>query len=83
MRPVKFTLQTYAERRLRAQTRGYPIPKWVCFCQDMLDLGLDVRFVDAKTTVSKYVYLRKNGRQFKVRFSYRRCKKSGLIQEER
>lgn len=69
MKPQKFTLKIYARRRFLAQTRGYPIPKWVDFCAQMVDLGFHVTFIDAKSTVSKYVYVSKGVKVFKVRFS--------------
>lgn len=68
--PQRFTTQVLAERRLRAQTRGYPIPKWVRFCQLMREKHFKVFFYDSRSTVSKYVYIRRKGHsQFKVRFS--------------
>lgn len=48
---------------------GYPLPKWISFCREMLDLGLNVKLYEAKSTVSKYVYLKRGKKEFKVRFS--------------
>jgi hypothetical protein len=55
----------------RYHNAGYSTPKWLQFCSAMLEYGFTVHYYDAKTTVSKYVYVinEKNGEQVKVRFS--------------
>ena len=55
------------EMHLRRQ--GYSTPRWIEFSMTLLKEGYDVLLVAAKTTVSKYIYVRKGDKQFKVRFS--------------
>ncbi len=50
----------------------YPVPKWIQFCDAMLDIGYKVRLIRAKTTYSKYIYVRNGRTQYKVRFSNHR-----------
>jgi len=49
--------------------KNYPIPKWIKFCDTMLDLGFVVRLHKSNTTRSKYVYIEKDGKVTKIRFS--------------
>lgn len=44
-------------------------PKWVQFCRTMLGHGFTVVLYEARETVSKYVTVERDGKQFKVRFS--------------
>ncbi len=50
-----------------------PPPKWIQFCQSMLTKGWKISLYRAKTTVSKYLYVRKDTynrtKIFKIRFS--------------
>lgn len=48
---------------------GWPVSKWIIFCEQLLARGYQVVVYEAKTTRSKYVYVVKDRRQFKVRFS--------------
>jgi len=70
MKLERFDLQKYAQLRLNYQQAGYVLPKWVQFCAIFaLDLGFNVEYYDSKSTVSKYVYVKKGRKKFKVRFS--------------
>lgn len=51
------------------QKAGYPVSKWLIFCETMLNRGYKVSVYCAKTTYSKYVYVHKGSKSFKVRFS--------------
>lgn len=53
--------------------KGYSIPKWIQFCETMLSHGWSVSLHRAKTTVSKYVYIRKGKKNLKIRFSNHRA----------
>jgi len=45
-------------------------PKWIEYCEFMLNLGLKVTLYEAKVGVSKYVTVQMHGKgKFKVRFS--------------
>jgi hypothetical protein len=49
--------------------KGYPVPKWIQFSEAMLDMGFSVDMQESKSTVSKYLYLKKGDKKFKIRFS--------------
>lgn len=44
-------------------------PKWVKFCYTMLEHGWNIFLHRAKTTRSKYIYIIKDKRNYKIRFS--------------
>ena len=67
MRPLSNDYLNYREGL--AKMKGFPKPKWITFCEVMLRRGFAVSLHEAKTTVSKYIYVSKYGEQFKVRFS--------------
>lgn len=48
---------------------GYPVPKWIKFCETMIKHGWRVKVYQAYKTVSKYIYIRKGKFEYKVRFS--------------
>lgn len=57
-------------KSLSLQSKGYPIPKYIQFCTTLLDLKYTVTLYEAKSTVSKYVTVLKQGyAPYKVRFS--------------
>jgi hypothetical protein len=49
--------------------KGYSIPKWITFCEVMLQNNWKVILHEAKSTHSKYIYASKNDKKVKVRFS--------------
>jgi len=53
----------------KAVFSGYQKPKYIEFCEDALSLGLEVYIYEARKTRSKYVYLSRINKRFKVRFS--------------
>lgn len=69
MQPDRATYRLLRKASLKSTSKGYDIPKWIVFCYAQLLRGRDVWVYDAVMTVSKYVYVRDKGRQFKVRFS--------------
>lgn len=52
---------------------GWPVPKWIVFCEKMIDAGWKVSLYRAKTTVSKYIYIHKEKNVLKIRFSNHRA----------
>lgn len=53
-------------------TAGYPKPKWIYFCEEILCMGFIVELYEARQTKSKYITVRQQNnrsRSFKVRFS--------------
>lgn len=48
---------------------GYPIPKWIEFSETLIKWGCEVELLEAKTTYSKYLYVKKGRENIKVRFS--------------
>lgn len=59
-------------RKFLKKRRGlgiHPAPKWVGFCETMMDMGFGVDLYQAKSTVSKYITVRHHQKTFKVRFS--------------
>src|SRR5690606_37361076 len=70
------------DRKRRLAEGGYPVSKWITFCEHLLGLGFAVYLHEARTTRSKYVYVTRGGRggAFKVRFSNHR---PAMSQEDR
>lgn len=49
---------------------GYPVSRWISFCEVMLGHGLTVTLYEAKQTRSKYITVAREGQKpYKVRFS--------------
>lgn len=69
MHDLTITKKFLAERARRAIAGGYPVPKWVQFCEAMLAKGYTVTLYEARKTVSKYLFVYNAGQRFKVRFS--------------
>lgn len=70
-------LETISERH---KAKGYPEPRWIFFCIQMISCGFTVNVHRAKTTKSKYVYVTAMDRTVKVRFSDH---KASAVQEEK
>ncbi len=47
----------------------YGKQKWIEFCEHLLNDGFELSLYEARETVSKYITVKHNGREFKVRFS--------------
>lgn len=56
-------------RKRKLENGGYPISKWILFCEEMHLRGLETWVSEAVTTRSKYVHVMKDDKMFKVRFS--------------
>ena len=53
----------------RYKNSRYSLPKWISFCETMLELGYEVSVYMSKTTFSKYVYVSNGKKTVKIRFS--------------
>jgi hypothetical protein len=50
--------------------KGWNVPpKWIKFCYVMLENNWIISLYRAQTTRSKYIYIKKNKRNYKIRFS--------------
>lgn len=49
--------------------KGYPVPKWITFCQTLMSEGYEIVLYEARQTVSKYVTVQRGAKRYKVRFS--------------
>jgi hypothetical protein len=61
---------------------GYPVPKWIIFSEKMLELGFIVSLHKAKSTYSKYIYLNKGLKKYKVRFSNHRANRGAELSND-
>lgn len=77
------TEQYLSDRADRLTRIGYSTPKWINFCELMLQAGLKVKLYEARRTVSKYVTVSNNcGKEFKVRFSNHKPIKAREVGED-
>lgn len=53
----------------KERAHKFPPAKWIEFCEICLDSGFSVSLYEARKTFSKYVTVRRGGKQFLVRFS--------------
>ena len=62
----------------------WPVPKWIMFCEQMIDLGFIVHLYRSKTTVSKYIYLKEKGKKekIKIRFSNHKANYHQEVEKE-
>ena len=57
-------------QNLKESYRGnYSVPKWITFSEILLYGGWCVRLHRSRSTVSKYLYISKEDKEYKVRFS--------------
>jgi len=60
----------YLEHRTRVlDNMGYKKAKWIELCEVLLKNGFEISLYEARNTVSKYLTLKRDGKEFKVRFS--------------
>jgi hypothetical protein len=69
-------LKPYYERS------GYSIPKWIIFSEKMLELGFKVDLHKAKTTVSKYIYITRGLKKYKIRFSNHKANRNAELSDD-
>lgn len=63
----------YLERKkAKLAEGGWPVSKWITFCEKMIAAGFSVFVYEAKSTRSKYIYVVQEKRSFKLRFSNHR-----------
>lgn len=77
---LKVTRKFLVERKNRSAHAGYGIPKYIEFCEILLNDGFTLYLYEARKTVSKYITISFAGKSFKVRFSNH---KPNLFREER
>jgi len=65
----KITRKRLSEIKPGYEKAGYALPKWIQFSERMLDMGFKVVLWNSKTTVSKYIHVKRDDKSFKVRFS--------------
>ena len=58
-----------SHRSAMAERSGYSVPKYLQFCAWVLDQGMVATIYEARETRSKYITIKANGAQYKVRFS--------------
>lgn len=71
MIPGQFTQKTW-DKYDRRRNQKYPRSKWLEFAAVMLSYqsqGVSLKLYDARSTVSKYLYVSRNGKTIKIRFS--------------
>lgn len=51
------------------KNKGYDVPKWAVFSEVLLREGWSVSLHRSKSTVSKYLFIKKGKLKFKIRFS--------------
>jgi len=51
------TLEDIARAKANTTAAGWPVAKWMLFCEWAIQRGLIVEMYAAKSTVSKYIYL--------------------------
>jgi len=56
-------------RAAKATQQGYEVQKWIIFCNYLIFIGFSLFMYESKSTVSKYIYVRRGGRELKIRFS--------------
>lgn len=65
----KVSLEYFKKIKPRYANKGFSTPKWIQFCEIMLERGWQVYVHEAVTTVSKYVFVVQGDRRYKIRFS--------------
>lgn len=68
-RNMKVTYPYLDQRAAILKDSGYPVSKWITFCETLLDNGFQVYLYEAKETKSKYVTVKKHYKEYRVRFS--------------
>lgn len=61
--------------KTNAAFKGFNTPKYIEFCEKFLRQGYKVKLYRAQKTVSKYIYISRGNKTFKVRFSNHRPNK--------
>ena len=69
MKPKKLTVKYLEALKPSYAKSGYTTPKWITFSEALLQAGWKVELKRSKTTFSKYIYINKGDRSFKIRFS--------------
>jgi hypothetical protein len=65
----KLDLKWLEKRASRAIQQGFSKQKWIEFSEKFCKEGYELTLYEARKTKSKYITLRRYGKEFKVRFS--------------
>lgn len=66
----KCTYQKITQELLNSKISAkYGKAKWIIFCEILLKAGYNLKLYEARKTFSKYIYVSKAGKTYKVRFS--------------
>jgi len=68
-KPKKLTLKYLEILKPVYIEKNYPVPKWIFFSQALIEAGWRVELIRSKSTFSKYIYIHKGDKNFKIRFS--------------
>ena len=82
MKLEKLTLNSLQMKKVLYIKKGYNLPKWVLFSEELIKDEWKVELCDSKSTVSKYLYISKNGQKFKIRFSNHKPNKQKESQKD-
>ena len=66
--------KAFLDERVKALAKkNYPKPKWIMFCETLLNAGYHITLYEARSTCSKYITIHEpNNKKFKIRFSNHR-----------
>jgi len=73
--PIKVTKHYLATLKPSYTKKGYPVPKWITFSETLLNSGWKVQLKRSKSSYSKYIYIQKEDKSYKIRFSNHRPNK--------
>lgn len=62
-------VKTISNPSLLTYCKNYSKPKYIEFIEFFYNLGFEVGLYRAKTTASKYVFIKKGNKEIKIRFS--------------
>ena len=66
---LQLTSDYLKSRAENCTKKGYPVPKWITFCEALLAKHYELYLYEARETYSKYITIVCGKRSFKVRFS--------------
>ncbi len=61
---------SFLEHRAKScVNKGFSKQKWISFCEVLLAKGFSIKLYEARETVSKYITVYRNDKNYRVRFS--------------
>lgn len=61
---------------------GWSIPKWISFTETMIKNGWQVKLIRSQSTRSKYLYIQKGDKNYKIRFSNHKASKEKELEND-